>query len=213
MKQPPTYSDLLWASDRIDPAKYEFNLFCDQSTMIQKSSYPVHFWRATEFYPSYLLIQTPYIVPGQMPIDLPWLYAWLTILDQESREEGFLVTNLVNEIPPKHLTVGTAITREPDARALKRYYLVRQEVKTRIEAFWNSVTAWHPLYTRMKEISWQLLTDPFQPTPRKIVAAIQAYESVVDRFFAPIVAPETMYEFFARWMVEIDTNERTFELF
>jgi hypothetical protein len=212
-----TYSGLLWELDQINPAKYEFKLFNSQEGLIERSDHPRKFWCVKEFYPSYMLINTPFIVAGQMPIDLPWFYAWLTVMDEQPRQTGFLLSNLINTIPPKHVEVGTFIKGNGETNILKRYYALRQTVKSRIETFWNSLADWYALYTRMKEYSYLLLSDPFDPTPgldpAAITSEIQAFEGLVDRFFQRFLPTETLDQFFARMMSEIDKHESAFARF
>jgi len=57
-----TYSGLLWELDQVTPAEYEFKLFNSQEGLIERSDHPRKFWRVKEFYPSFKLINTPYVV-------------------------------------------------------------------------------------------------------------------------------------------------------
>ena len=120
-----TSAEQLWWSDRLDPKKYEYNLFYTQEDMAQQSTHPRPFWRVLEFYPSYMLIKTPFTTSGQLPIDVPWFYAWLTIMDAQPRKKGFIIANLVNTHPPKHYAIGTYIKERTDAEILEAYYKIR----------------------------------------------------------------------------------------
>lgn len=215
-RRPDSVHGLYKELDQVSSKHFEYKLFHDMEAFTFMTAPPARFWHVNEFYPSYILFNSPCIVEGQMPIDLPWFYAWLTVMDGESREGGFLVANLDNVIPPKHFVIGTFAKRASNDSLLARYYRLRTSVKGRIEAFWNALPDWHPVYERMKALSQALLFSPIEIPPELDVEAaqleIREFESQVDRFFEPFLAGETMDQFYARWMTEIEQNERRIPL-
>ena len=74
---------------------------------------------------------------------------------------------------------------------------------------------WYPLYRRMKDISWLLLGNPFDPPadadPMVVNAEILEFEVLIDRFFERIIEPESMDQFYTRMMKEIKNNKRKFD--
>ena len=209
----------LGVSDRINPTKYEFNLFYDRRNLLKPIGHPAQYWRVMEYYPSYMMMKTPFVMAGPMPIDLPWFYAWLTVIDEEPRKEGFIITNIINYIPPKHYEIGIIMkTQEVGCCAihevLEKYYQLRQTVKERIEAFWNGLDDWYPLYCRGKELSRLLLGNPFDPPadaePMVINAEVREFEALIDGFFEHFIEPESMDQFYTRMMQEIENNKRKY---
>ena len=167
-----------------------------------------------------MMMKTPFVMAGPMPIDLPWFYAWFTVIDEEPRKEGFIITNIINYIPYKHYEIGSIMkTQEVGCCAiqetLEKYYQLRQTVKDRIEAFWSGLDDWHSLYRRMKDISWLLLGNPFDPPsdvdPKVVNAEVREFEALIDCFFERFIEPESMDQFYTRMMKEIENNERKFE--
>ena len=67
----------------------------------------------------------------------------------------------------------------------------------------------------MKDISWLLFGNPFDPpadvNPAVVNAEVREFEALIDRFFERFIEPESMDQFYTRMMKEIENNERKFE--
>jgi len=187
-----------------------------EDMMLEKVFKPEPVLKFTEFYPSYLLFKDPYIIPGQMSVDLPWYYAWLTVMDEEDiKNMGIFVTNLLNTHPPKFIQLGIYYKMRDVTTLRKIYENVRRRVKSRIEAFWNQVANWVEWDKFTKEYSWIILTHPFGP-PEDVSEArlhqyhekLMTFQAMIDEFFLKFVTTgEDLDAFHARWMKLIDKNE------
>jgi hypothetical protein len=189
--------------------RFEFHLF-PTLYMYERADHPERFVRFREFYPSYMRYRTPYIITGEMPIDEPFLFAWLTVLNEPEHADGFVFTNLVNTIPPKHVEVGTPMESATIRTLLPRYRTLRERVKQRIEAFWSAQLDWKELHTAMCESTRELLQQDYVPDQEAKTAAVHAFATRVDAFFDQFLEGETMDQFRTRRFREFDEIERRF---